>query len=291
MHIDADLFLWNPLTRFFKKMLAYEELRDEGYGVCSGLCYDSTSNEYKAVFALAHNSPGYGGEFVVVGSFRSKSWTMIDFPYVVPSRNMGPIVNENLHWFASKKDSHGRFLLPHQIIFFNAQMDKFEEVPMPEPRGEDGDILCGLGVLDGYLCMSRSDCPGDSESNVEVLLMKEYGVKSSWTILLVVSDDRFAFKLYDPLVPLGYTKNGSVLIKVNYRPDLHIRAFDVTDNSHRRISIPVHHYLHVFVHEESLITPTDYNWEVEELKGQATYVVHSYTGESLKMKKGSDERY
>ncbi|XP_058201587.1 F-box/kelch-repeat protein At3g23880-like [Rhododendron vialii] len=291
MHIDEDVFLWNPSTTFFKKMLAYEELRDQGYGVCSGLCYDSTSDEYKAVLALAHETPDYGGEFVVVGSFRSKSWTVIDFPYMLPSENMGPIVNGNLHWFAShKNDLVSRFFSPHQIIFFNAQLDKFEEVPMPKPIGEDGDILCGLGVLDGCLCMSRSDCPGDWKSNVEVLIMKEYGVKSSWTILFAVSDDRFAFTLHRPLVPLGYTKNGRVLIKVNYRGG-YIRAFDLTDKSHRRISIPEHHYLHVIVHEESLITPTDYNWEEEDLKGVATYVQDSSHSRKMIMKKGGRGGY
>lgn len=100
MHIDDDLFLWNPLTRFFKKVLASDRVCDrwENHPVCSGLCYDSTSDEYKAVLVNSYLTPGYCDESVAVGSFRSKSWKTFLFPYYVPlwdSWNI--IVNGNLH--------------------------------------------------------------------------------------------------------------------------------------------------------------------------------------------------
>ncbi|XP_058201584.1 F-box/kelch-repeat protein At3g23880-like [Rhododendron vialii] len=312
MNIDEDLFLWNPLSTFFKKVLAYFRLGDEDYSACSGLCYDSTNDEYKAVLALTRESPGYVGQFVVVGSFRSKSWTVVDIPYTTRSVNSGPIVNGNLHWFASKNDSGTHFLSPHQIICFNAHTDKFEEVQLPEPRGEEGDIICGLGVLDGCLCMSRSGCPGNSESNVEVLIMKEYGVKNSWAIRFVISHG-FTFNHYDMLVPLGYTKNGEVITEVYVDYGWHIRAFNMTDNSHRRISIAEDGwhiralnmtnnsrrristagediYFRTVAHEESSITPPDYDWEEEERKGEATYVEQRYHKYPLKMKKGKEPR-
>ncbi|GMP55021.1 hypothetical protein CsSME_00019977 [Camellia sinensis var. sinensis] len=84
--------------------------------------------------ALSH----YGSEFVIVGSFRSKTWTRVCFPYRVPSVNSGPVLNENLHWFASKKRrGHSHFLAPHQIVYFNLPMNEFEELPMTQPK--DGD--------------------------------------------------------------------------------------------------------------------------------------------------------
>lgn len=67
-----------------------------------------------------------------------------------------------------------------------------------------------------------------------------------------------------------------------------LRAFNLTDNSHRRVSIPEHHYLHVVVHEESLIRPTDYNWEEEELIEEATYVQDSSHSRKMIMKKGKN---
>ncbi|XP_058202723.1 F-box/kelch-repeat protein At3g23880-like [Rhododendron vialii] len=281
MHASEDLFLRNPLTRFFKKVLAFDRLRDENYRVRSGLCYDSTSDEYKAVLALAHNTPSYGGEFVVVGRLRGKSWRAIHFPYRVRTANSGPIVNENLHWYASKNDSGSYFLSPHQIIYFDAHMDKFEEVPMPDPRGEDGDVICGLGALDGCLCMFR--CNG--ENSVELLVMKEYGVQNSWTSIIAVSDGLTSSRYYKKLAPLGYTKNGEIL---TWGWDSHgwhiIRAFDRTDNSHRRISNPKDR-LYVTAYEESFITPTDYNWEEEVQRREATYVEHIYRSRKKKMNK------
>ncbi|KAE9452759.1 hypothetical protein C3L33_15338, partial [Rhododendron williamsianum] len=244
MHTDEDLFLWNPLTTFFKKVLAFDRLGDEDYRVRSGLCYDSTSDEYKAVLAFAHQTPSYGGEFVVVGSLKSKSWAVIHFPYRVPTVEPGPIVNENLHWYACKIND----------------------------SGEDGDIICGLGTLDGCLCMFRSS---NSENNVELLVMKDYGVQESWTIMVVVSDCLTSSPWNELLEPLGYTKNGEILTRVWIWMECgwQIWALNPNDNSHRRISIPEDPNCYALImHKESLIIPTDYDWEEEEQKGEASYV-------------------
>ncbi|GMP55015.1 hypothetical protein CsSME_00019972 [Camellia sinensis var. sinensis] len=85
--IHDDLFLWNRLTRCSKKVLGYENLHDDGYHIASGLCFDSLSNEYNAIMALSHQTPSYGGEFAVVGNFRSKTWTEVHFLYRFSSVN------------------------------------------------------------------------------------------------------------------------------------------------------------------------------------------------------------
>ncbi|KAI8566173.1 hypothetical protein RHMOL_Rhmol02G0019300 [Rhododendron molle] len=143
--------------------------------------------------------------------------------------------------------------------------------------------------------MSRVGRPENSESNVEVLVRKEYAVAKSWTILLVVSDlDGLNFNFHE-LSPLSYTKNGEVLTRVStwkyVKYDRHVMAFNPIDNSHRKISIPDDPRFYIIAYEESVITPTDYGWEEEDLKGEATYVVHSYAGDSWNMKKGSDGHY
>ncbi|KAL7220549.1 hypothetical protein ACSBR2_013432 [Camellia fascicularis] len=95
--IHDDLLLWNPLTRCSKKVLGYENLHDDSYHIAYGLCFDSLSNEYKGVMALSHQTPSHGGEFAVVGNFRSKTWTEVHFPYRFSSVNSRPVLNENLH--------------------------------------------------------------------------------------------------------------------------------------------------------------------------------------------------
>ncbi|KAI8010343.1 F-box protein CPR1 [Camellia lanceoleosa] len=152
--IRDHLFLWNLLTKCSTKVLSYEPLLCTGYSVVSGLCFDSFSNEYKAVMALSHDITIFGGEFVVVGSFRSKTWTKINFPYHFCSVNSGPVVNENLHWFASDKSSD-HFFAPREIVYFNPRMNKFKKLPMPQLKNGHRDIILGLGVLEGCLCMVR----------------------------------------------------------------------------------------------------------------------------------------
>ncbi|KAL7251906.1 hypothetical protein ACSBR1_013706 [Camellia fascicularis] len=104
INIYDDLFLWNSLTRCSKKVLSYNGLRNGDYRVVSRLCYDSSSNDYMAVMALAHQTPSYGGEIMVVGNFKNKSWTRVHFPYSIHTlKNTGTVVNEHLHWFVSEK--------------------------------------------------------------------------------------------------------------------------------------------------------------------------------------------
>lgn len=91
--IDHGLFLWYPLTRYFKNVMSYEYLQGDGYEIVSGLCYNSSTDEYKAVIALAHFCLDIGGEYVVICNLRSKSATVINFPYILTAVHSGPVVN------------------------------------------------------------------------------------------------------------------------------------------------------------------------------------------------------
>lgn len=153
----ADLYLWNPLTRDLKKVMQYFRLEDdEGYRVVSGLCYDSSNDEYKAVMALASQTPRQGEEFVVVGSFQDRCWTEVHFPYIVRTVNSGPVLREHLHWYVCEKESSDSNS-PQRVVSFNPRANKFNSIPMPQPKDVDGDTILGLGALDGCLCMVRKN--------------------------------------------------------------------------------------------------------------------------------------
>ncbi|GMP55013.1 hypothetical protein CsSME_00019970 [Camellia sinensis var. sinensis] len=222
------------------------------YGVVSGLYFDSSNNEYKVVMAFSHETPSC--RLVVIGSFQSKTWIVVHFPSPVSSVKSSPVVNGNLHWFASK-ESWGHFFAPHQTIYFNPQKNIFKKLPMPKPKDGDGDILLGLGVLDGCLCMVRScEHPTNHVDRVEVLVMKKYGIKESWTTMLILSNLP-NLRIYDNVVPLD-------------------------------IRIPIKGpYVYAVVYEESLASLIDYNWEAEELRGDARHVENSLSGSWRKMRK------
>lgn len=281
MAVHDDLFLWNPLTKYFKKVLSYAPLGDDGFRIASGLCYDSSTNEYKAVMVFSHENQDSNGQFAVVGSFRSNNWRRVCFPYHFDRVKSGPVVNEHLHW-------HFPELSP-RIIYFNIQTNEFKELPMPEPSRYlwSWNRIMGLGVLDGFLSFVRPE--NSSNTNLEVLAMKEFGIIESWTTMFIISTSASRV-LGNNLVPFGYTKCGEVLMKV---PDGEmgcvIIAYNPLDSSHRKISIQDHcDYVNAFMYEETLVTPIDYNWEEKELRGEATYVEHFLNRSPQRMRKRSD---
>lgn len=119
------------------------------------------------------------------------------------------------------------------------------EVPKPNYEGEDNPFE--LGVLGGWLCVvdhlkSRSD----------IWVMKEYGVKESWTKLFVVPNvpGEFFFHSFELLC---YTKDGELVMVLNsnllvfYNPEL---------NSYKRIGIPqTCRSFHAAFYVESLVSP------------------------------------
>lgn len=282
--IDPYFFLWNPLTGYFKKVLSYGNLYDHRI---SGLCYDSSTDDYQIVMVLVKHvgTPGgYGYESVLVGSLKGKSWTHVDCSsYIITSFEPGPIVNERLHWKVREKKKSEY----SQIVYFNPQMRTFTKVPMPQPKHSvDGDIIYGLGVMDGCLCMSRLDNQSDGERyHIEVLAMKEYGMEKSWTLMFVVSN----------FWPFGFTKNGKALaLKVAPHQEgmgiWVISVYNPMDNSIRDIPVPTplstfDNGVYAQTYEESLVKPTDYYWEDEELRGEATYVEYFLGGACRKMKR------
>lgn len=141
--VDDDLLLWNPVINYCRKVLSYERLRVHDKRIVSGLCYDSTTNEYKVVLAFdSFVLPFHqlaGESVAVVGSSQCKSWTRIPLPYNVSSLNSGPVVNGYLHWFVHRKPFTD-FPSPNEIFYFNPQMGKFEKVPTPQPKHVNGEM-------------------------------------------------------------------------------------------------------------------------------------------------------
>ncbi|KAI8561450.1 hypothetical protein RHMOL_Rhmol04G0340600 [Rhododendron molle] len=71
-----DLYLWNPSIRQCTNVVSLpqpDRLQCERVLIVSGLCYDSSIDEYKAVMV-------YEG-ITVVASLKSRRWTSFCFPY------------------------------------------------------------------------------------------------------------------------------------------------------------------------------------------------------------------
>lgn len=292
MGAHDDLFLWNPVTKYFKKVLSYAPLGDDGFRIASGLCYDSSAKEYKAVMVFFHENQDSKGRFAVVGSFKSKSWRRVRCPDGVFHEMMsGPVVNKHLHWQSNESDHYGSIFSSRTIMYFDIQMNEFHEVPMPKPPppyvrfGVSFRFGMGLGVLDECLCMIRKNSITD---DVEVLAMKEYGIRESWTTMFIIPN--LTLGVARNLELFGYTKRGEVLMKVPVGDmGCEMTTYNPMDSSRRKISIQDDcDYVNAVMYEETMVTPTDYDWEDKELRGEATYVEYFLHRPPQKMRKRRD---
>ncbi|XP_031114162.1 F-box/kelch-repeat protein At3g23880-like [Ipomoea triloba] len=179
------ILLWNPSTRCCTKVLELQSL-EPSWGhrldvvTASGLCYVPSTGDYKAVLLLRNGT-------VLVASLRNKQWREVSFPYHANSvRDGGINFHNTLHWRVahSARDwcSSRRC---SKVVYFDSKSDEFKELPTPNFPEKSCAIL-GLGIIDdAHLCMLRDKRKEIGE--VEVLVMKEYGVKNSWISQFVIS--------------------------------------------------------------------------------------------------------
>ena len=205
--LGSSVFLWNPSTRVSVEVLKYKSLAlryDDR--VMSALCYDSSTDDYKVVIGLMDET--IRGWYVCHAetpvkfcSLRKKRWAEVDFRYTLTSgSNYGPVVNGNQHWLSEREDRYEK-----TVIYFDGGCDKFSEVPLPEQYKIQAKVVGGLGKLDGCLALALCDEVG----GIELWVMKDYGVKESWTSFFKCLDSPFHQVL---LHPLCITKDGEVLM-------------------------------------------------------------------------------
>lgn len=247
---DVDLYLWNPSIRQCTKVLSLprkdKDVKYERRLIGSGLCYDSSTDDYKAVLAYKGDCTYYNGYkgITVVASLKSRRWTTFCLPYKL---NSGATVNDRLHWVVGEFPTQ-------QIVCFDPLVDEFAEFSTPcnERRNE----ILGLGVLDGCLCVVCYGHCGRDTPDIVVLIMKEYGMEESWTRLFVISH----FGGYPGcLVPLCLTKNGKVVINVC---GTRMLVYNPLQDSRKHIT----NLTNVFTYEESLVLPDSYgggyDWKI-----------------------------
>ncbi|XP_071703765.1 F-box/kelch-repeat protein At3g06240-like [Rutidosis leptorrhynchoides] len=174
-------FVWNlrVLNPTTKESIQIPELGFERLNNLFGFGYDSLTDDYKLVriYFLTRSRT----KFFYVYRLRTKFWTrLMDVPsddnliLVNNSLLPGVFVNGILHWFAKKLSDD----LP-VIVAFGLADEKFNEVPIPNLLNHvdmDHDIqLFDLGGKLGiFLCTAGT-----------IWLMNEYGVKESWTKIVL----------------------------------------------------------------------------------------------------------
>ncbi|XP_071705111.1 F-box protein CPR1-like [Rutidosis leptorrhynchoides] len=175
-YVRRMLVILNPTTR------EYVELPkcDYGSGIMHsryniGFFYDAETDDYKVVTIFrVHRSSNIhtGCIYVDVYSLRTNTWTR--------GPNDLPI-----------------------IVAFCLSNEKFSEVPLPNDVGILSKYEFKLYTFDGKLSIFRG---------VEIWLMKEYGVKESWTKIILHGLDETPISVHQPKI---FNYNGKVLLVNN----------------------------------------------------------------------------
>ncbi|XVF26660.1 hypothetical protein REPUB_Repub14bG0036700 [Reevesia pubescens] len=196
-HRDSGIALWNPSTRKCHYLPTIGDDITMDHDIIPGYDYDTNSilgfgydvinTDYKVVKMLRSKTPNCFK--VMVYSLKANSWRRIkDCPYDIPiNYNDGAYVNGSLHWVG---DEIGEYFGGKLIFALDLGAEKYYEVPECDIDVKDFGYK-NVGELGGCLCVFRDGSTGYVEDNVVLWVMKEYGVKESWTELVYLSRDEW----------------------------------------------------------------------------------------------------
>ncbi|PIA52400.1 hypothetical protein AQUCO_01000342v1 [Aquilegia coerulea] len=249
--------LCNPATReiVLEPFSIFGKLPDQ---FVLGFGYDFVKDVYKVVrFDICWRRSDEKDDCqLFVYTVGTKSWRKIPTPGRFHFSHNVPYMNGALHWFklSTKCNPH---LQPNfrSIISFDVGSEKSQKIPTVSFSYKDVFGFC-LGVLQG--CLSLCIVPNDKKQ-IDIWLMKEYGVKESWTKL-------FSFN-YSPMyarsAPLVVRKNGEVLIAPDRRSgaintdrasSLHMYSYDPTSKTLYLCLYTIRMWNSVSTYAESLVS-------------------------------------
>lgn len=202
------LAVWNFATRKsrklpyasieFKDLNRYVDTRIYGFG------YDKISDDYKVlrIVVLKGKDGNVFDNEVKVYSLKSHAWHRVQKFPKCPNlkRTLGILASGCLHWVVTDSSIKGG-----KIVMFDLEREVFGSVEQPDY--EDMSFLMGLQSLDGCLSISCNYY----QDHVDIWVMKEYGVKESWTKLLSIRMMDLA-RPFQYLHPITYSKNGKELL-------------------------------------------------------------------------------
>jgi len=200
-----DIYIWNPSTGFKTQLPVSpfdSKLVEQGHG----FVYDQSRDDYFVV-SLSYNLTLVSTHLKFF-SFRDNTWKEIEgnhFPYAVSSScscRKGLLFNGVVHWLALRHDSGWNV-----IVAFDIMERKLFEMPIPSDFDRRALVQSGLWVFGEFLSLWAMDYDNDNDT-VEIWVMKEYKVHSSWIKTFDLSVDAIPDRYFHPI---HSTKNGDII--------------------------------------------------------------------------------
>ncbi|OMO52960.1 hypothetical protein CCACVL1_28968 [Corchorus capsularis] len=177
-------FIYNPFTGNYLDLPDLPKRHDTrilGFG------FAPTTKEYKVVelsfspwVRFDQVDPPFEADVHVltIGSPTWRNLGTVPFYFMRRKYNHHVLINGKLHWVSHPTRNRTTNL----IISFDLATEKFEEIPLPDCSSSNSNLAKeGFGqvaVLRG--CLSAL-CYEDENEQLEIWVMKEYGVKESWS--------------------------------------------------------------------------------------------------------------
>ncbi|KAG8366518.1 hypothetical protein BUALT_Bualt17G0088500 [Buddleja alternifolia] len=241
---EKQLFLWNPATRVSTKLPTVNVKLNPGFYNLYGFGYDECADDYKVLGIFVEY--GIGREFksiVKMYSLKSNSWKRIgNFQGGVPLDDSGQFASGKLHFSMTSGFSH-------DSRWDIASIDLNTEVYgiVEQPNYGEGHFDFTLGVLGGCVCVISN------YGNIcaDLWVLKEYGVKESWTKMVTISDNNGSARcLFSG--PLLMIPDGKILLLLG----MHLVVYNPKDNSLRRPEMRnLSTFLMADIYVESLVSP------------------------------------
>ncbi|XP_054785898.1 F-box/kelch-repeat protein At3g23880-like [Prosopis cineraria] len=210
---EPTIFLWNPTTRVYKQV-PIPQPHDSI--LLYGFCYDEFVDDYLIVLASKYKTSDSSFYFLSgfdVFSVRTNSWEKHVFGQLIITSNnspsIGSISNKAIHWIVRINPSYGE--KREELIAFDITKKKLQEIPLPHEL--EIELLRGI-----YTLYVHEGCIGLVVSGIfadEIWVMREYGVKSSWT--KIFSRPFNGERVYNCIFPLSPTKDGQLVAVYNHR--------------------------------------------------------------------------
>ncbi|CAI0439783.1 unnamed protein product [Linum tenue] len=211
---DADMaIITNPATQqthvtpaIPNPLMDLVSIADCVYRYGCGFVYDSVSDDYKVIklhqmlmLGFDANGEDFHSELVIYG-VRSNSSVSVKFPYFLSAEKMGVFVAGAIHWVVHDDRDRGDL-----VVGFDLGLGECKEIPQPEYRNRKS-LKIRIGELENCLCIF-ANYPG---RGVDVWMMKEYGVRESWSIMRSIPHPGLC---YDKRIrPLGYSMTGQEIL-------------------------------------------------------------------------------
>ncbi|XP_055810321.1 F-box/kelch-repeat protein At3g23880-like [Solanum dulcamara] len=167
-----ELVIWNPSIRKFKKVLDFLPTQMGQCWFNCGFGYDEVHDDYKVV-GIFSSMIKANFEAMIYSLKNDSLKTLEDFKPGLSYCGSPKFVKGKLHWITTRRGRQG-------ITSIDLVDEKWGKLEQPCSYKE-GDL--NVGVLGGDLSVL---CNSYERTHSDVWVMKEYGVKESWTKLYTI---------------------------------------------------------------------------------------------------------